>query len=253
MEQAVQSPSFRRFESARGAIALDFDLEATPQVVTSILAACAADVVTEEDLWALPVGTRIRYLLTIIGLEPEPTLWARRQCANDACGEPIEIDLTPAELIALAEEQAGTFATVATSRASFRVRKPTGRDQRAWQSREFDDESEALRALATDLVTTGAESVLGDGLVAIVEEALAELDPLVCLELSLACPYCHEVRRYEFDPLALVLVRFRDLQERLVDDVHALASHYHWAETEILAVPAARRARYLELIELGSA
>lgn len=34
--------------------------------------------------------------------------------------------------------------------------------------------------------------------------------------------------------------------ERLFDEVHLLALHYHWAERDILALTAARRGRYLQ-------
>jgi hypothetical protein len=36
--------------------------------------------------------------------------------------------------------------------------------------------------------------------------------------------------------------------DRLYDEVHVLALHYHWAERDILALPAAKRQRYLGLL-----
>ena len=93
---------------------------------------------------------------------------------------------------------------------------------------------------------------MDDALATAVEAALTELDPLVCLELSVACPYCREVRTVEVDVLDLVLERFRERCEALVREVHTLALHYHWTEDEIAAVPAARRARYLALVDSGS-
>ncbi len=36
---------------------------------------------------------------------------------------------------------------------------------------------------------------------------------------------------------------------QVVEEVHALAFHYHWAEQEILALPRSRRRRYLDLID----
>jgi hypothetical protein len=42
-------------------------------------------------------------------------------------------------------------------------------------------------------------------------------------------------------------------RDRLFQDVHWIASRYHWAERDILALNWARRRRYLHLIESDSA
>ena len=36
--------------------------------------------------------------------------------------------------------------------------------------------------------------------------------------------------------------------ERLYEEIHVLATHYHWSEPAILALPRSRRQRYLALI-----
>jgi len=36
--------------------------------------------------------------------------------------------------------------------------------------------------------------------------------------------------------------------DRLYQEVHVLALHYHWSEHRILALPAAKRQRYLALL-----
>ena len=48
---------------------------------------------------------------------------------------------------------------------------------------------------------------------------------------------------------ALALRRLYARQDALLATVHRLASRYGWTESEVLAVPARRRARYLALIE----
>jgi hypothetical protein len=35
---------------------------------------------------------------------------------------------------------------------------------------------------------------------------------------------------------------------RLYEEVHVLATHYHWSESDILALPRRKRLRYLDLI-----
>ncbi|WP_158497826.1 DUF6760 family protein [Pseudoxanthomonas suwonensis] len=36
--------------------------------------------------------------------------------------------------------------------------------------------------------------------------------------------------------------------ERLYEETHVLAMHYHWSEPQILALPRSKRQRYLALI-----
>ena len=36
--------------------------------------------------------------------------------------------------------------------------------------------------------------------------------------------------------------------ERLYEEIHVLALHYHWSEAAILALPAGKRRRYLGLL-----
>ncbi len=234
----------------RAALDVDFEDSSAPQLVTALLTLHVPEL-DADALWALSVGDRIHALLAILGRAYEGPLWVERRCANEACGEPIEIDVSPAELVALAGSGADERIAVEHGGRTLEVRRPTGRDQVAWQRRGFADEDDALRSVARDLVLGGAELELDDGLVAAVDDALREADPLVCLELSVACPYCRAVRCYELDVLELALDWFRERQAALIADVHALALRYHWTEAEILAVPGARRARYLELIELG--
>lgn len=230
---------------------LDVDFgQPYPQLVTALLAALLQER-DEQDLWSLPVGTRLEYLLALLAFDGERPLSTQRICENDACGEPIEIELTATELVALASERDGGEVSVDVAGRRVEVRRPTGRDQMAWQTRSFRDETDARRSLAADLLAYESSAELDDELVSLIEAALAEGDPLVCLELDVVCPYCSETRLYELDVFELVLARFRERQERLVDDIHSLASRYHWTEAEILAVPSERRARYLALIDRG--
>jgi hypothetical protein len=36
--------------------------------------------------------------------------------------------------------------------------------------------------------------------------------------------------------------------DRLMEEIHVLALHYHWSEAAILALPAPKRQRYLALL-----
>jgi len=59
------------------------------------------------------------------------------------------------------------------------------------------------------------------------------------------CPECGADNVIEPDPYPLL----RRDGSRLLLDVHRIASHYHWSEAAILALPRGRRQRYLDLID----
>ena len=50
---------------------------------------------------------------------------------------------------------------------------------------------------------------------------------------------------------SIAFARLDTRQRALFEEVHQLASHYGWTETEVLAIAPERRARYLALIEDG--
>lgn len=80
-----------------------------------------------------------------------------------------------------------------------------------------------------------------------VEAALEAMAPSLCGELEAICPECGATVEVDFDPLQYTLRELRDRAAWLYEDVAWIAHHYHWSEAEILALPAARRARYAEL------
>ncbi|MFV8753953.1 DUF6760 family protein [Nannocystaceae bacterium ST9] len=127
-----------------------------------------------------------------------------------------------------------------------RLRVPTGADQHALS---LDDEAQALaelvRACAQPL--DGEGEIDGDAFDAI-DRAIEAMSPGMATTLSTACPECHRDQRIEFDPCALAVPPSGEPD--LFDEIHTLAFHYHWSETEILSLPRARRHRYLRRIEL---
>ena len=79
-------------------------------------------------------------------------------------------------------------------------------------------------------------------------EALSTIDPLVAFTVDCTCPVCGAANEVRIDLEDIVLARFNQRQLALMREIHGLASHYGWTEAEILAVPASRRAHYLDMI-----
>lgn len=227
----------RAFGRAREDLDLDFAQADRPALVTALLAACAAG--GDAHWWRQPVGARTAALLGLLqASEGRDALALTLRCA--ACGEPFEVELPHAALVRLP-----AAADVELARAGdepLRLRLPTGEDLRAWGV-----QPPGLREQMLARLCTAGTPRPGDEAAA--AEALAQADPLVAFSVECRCPACDAAAAPEVDLEGLALQRLAARQRTLLLQVHALASRYGWTEEQILAVPPARRAQYLELIE----
>ena len=78
---------------------------------------------------------------------------------------------------------------------------------------------------------------------------MARLDPQAELQLNLTCPVCSEAFSALFDTATYILQEISSRSAHLYREVHLLAFYYHWREAEIMAMPAAKRQRYVTLLE----
>jgi hypothetical protein len=66
--------------------------------------------------------------------------------------------------------------------------------------------------------------------------------------VDLLCGSCRHEWRAPLDTAGALLRKIDEWALRLLDEVHRIASAYHWSEREILGLPAARRRFYLEAL-----
>ncbi|OGO52745.1 MAG: hypothetical protein A2Z32_03870 [Chloroflexi bacterium RBG_16_69_14] len=247
-----------------GAVATDLGVDLSepigPAVITDILARCLSDgagtPAPSEVVWNAPVGDRIAALVGIAAPEVGGSFSVPLRCADRDCREPIEIELTWAELRAVAERSAREPFKVDSDDAGFLVRRPTGTDQDRWRRFGLDapDDPGALpavgpeagmdRVIVGDLIVEGPRERLTGADVATIQAALDEHDPLICCELAVLCPTCGTTSPVELSLTAVAIDVLRRVQGRIVDEIHDLARAYGWTEDTILAIPAWRRARY---------
>jgi hypothetical protein len=76
---------------------------------------------------------------------------------------------------------------------------------------------------------------------------ISDLDA-AAVRLALSCPSCKREWEDAFDIGRFVWAEVESRARRLVWEVHSLASAYGWGESETLALSAARRAMYLEMV-----
>ena len=80
------------------------------------------------------------------------------------------------------------------------------------------------------------------------EARVAEADPQADIRLALHCLECGQQWNAVFDPLSFLWREIEHWAERMLREVHVLASAYGWDEAHILGLSAARRRRYLEMV-----
>jgi hypothetical protein len=238
------SAALRAFGRAED-LELDFGDHDRPRLVTALLVACS-DLAEPDVWWAQPVGSRIAALLRLLAsTEHIDRLTVPSRCPQPACRESFELDLPVGGLLERASD-AGPVPVALAGERSVWMRRPTGNDLRVWRALRPGSRAQAIAAMVEALVQAGPvmpgdEPALAD--------ALAAVDPLVGLTVSCRCPACEAPTEVPVDLEGLVLGRLGACQRALLREVHQLASRYGWTEAEVLAIPPARRARYLALIE----
>lgn len=226
-----------------GTRAIDLDIDFAhgdrPGLVTALLTACMPPL-DAEHWWDRSVGARHRALLSMVRSMDGQVPAQRATCP--ACGERLEFELPLDELTASTVDEAPV--DIVLDGGPLCLRRPSGRDLRAWQTRSARPPSRAdiLRSLVVD-------GELHDAEIGPAAQALASADPLVAFAVRLACPSCGEAADHDVDLETLALAALAARQRMLIDEVHRLAAGYGWTEAEVLSVPPWRRAHYLASIE----
>lgn len=222
---------------------VDFASDDRPGLVTALLALCGAP----RDAaywWAQPVSNRTRALLDLVVLNDardELALVAR--CTRPACAEPLEFELP---IAALPDGAAAPMRLRLGDAREAVLRPATGEDLRRWRAARPRTRDDAVRAMLAALLVEGDVRLDEQ---AAVSEAIAALDPLVDFSVACRCPGCGADNEIVVDLESLALARLARRQRQLVQEVHRFAANYGWTERDVLALPPARRARYLALID----
>jgi hypothetical protein len=207
-------------------------------------AACPA-----EDVDADTPGLRNRRLLTLC----RQLFGQRMACvaACPACGTLLDLALDVQDLLAQEcaseGEQRVSFAYAETG---YTFRLPTLRDvdDVLLANESSADIHTALPQLASRCLLEGDPQALDQpGLTDALSIAFDQADPLGYLAIELRCPECAACSQPALDPADLLWSELSEMARQLLEQVHVLASAYGWREADILALPANRRRRYIEL------
>jgi hypothetical protein len=249
--------ALRPFGSELHDLGVEFEGVERARLVTSLLARCAQTgsgrQPSEQAIWELPLGTRIEAVVALAAGGARPLAW-RVRCSYPECGAEGELELSPEEIAGLAAAAyRDRLVPVKLGERTVWLRRPTGADQRQW----LDGGTEGATPLAASLCVEPAFDQLRAEGIALeqfgdsIDQAMEEYDPLVGFHLDVGCAECGRPTTQAPDLLAGALERLWTAQFDLIDQVHRLASHYHWTEEEIGRLPAWRRQAYLARLDGG--
>jgi hypothetical protein len=242
-------------EECRGLLPAHWATEALTRCVTRL---GPDGPVTREAIRSLTAGDREALLLHLRRLALGETLRCLLACPE--CAQQLEIDakvgdlllapyaetLQEHELVARREDGAQTV---------LHFRLPTGADQEAAAEAARDDVAAAVDLLLLRCTRPAAgpdgkgEAGFSAGVIEQLSARMAELDPQAEISLQLACPACGAGFSALFDATSYLMEELDAGARALSREVHLLAYHYHWSATEIIGMSAARRRRFLRLLE----
>jgi len=85
-----------------------------------------------------------------------------------------------------------------------------------------------------------------------VQQKMAELAPVLSMEMQAVCPECGHTQQVQFDMQSFFLTKLKQERPVLMREVHSIASQYHWSQQEILSLPRSVRKQYAALIQLDN-
>lgn len=204
-----------------------------------------------EDQWAnVSIGERDRYLLRLRDEIFGSQLEAATVCP--VCGERLQLAFSTQSI--RAQETASGDGRFRVEAFGYEVsgRLPTSADLLEIAERSGSAGREVLlRRCLTALRSDGEvvdPAALPDQLVKTLIERMAEADPQAEVQIALACPACSHRWSMVFDILSYIWSEIDDWAQRLLMEVHALASAYGWSERDIIEMSARRRRLYLEMV-----
>jgi hypothetical protein len=204
-----------------------------------------------EELWNWPLGQRDAELLAIHEASFGGRIEAAATCP--ACREPLEVDVTAAQLSARSCEPHSEHELIHDGHR-VRFRCPTSADVAAAARCPDPGGARALlveRCVVTAEVAGGravAPQDLPDAVIAALSSGMAEADPQADLRFELRCPECEHEWTASLD-VADVVWRELDARARLLlADITRLAAGFGWNEAAILSLSPARRRAYLDLL-----
>jgi hypothetical protein len=219
------------------------------RALTLLAAACAET--PPEVLQHLSLGQRDTRLLTLREWTFGPQLLGLATCLG--CQERLELNLSLADLRVVPAVEPGETLSLNVEGYALCFRLPNSQDL-AMIAHQLDVATARQILLGRCLITAhhdgqrqSADQLPPPVVTAIVEH-MARADPQADIQLSLVCPQCSHQWQVAFDIASFFWSEINAWANRILGEVHILASRYGWSERDILALSPWRRQYYLAAV-----
>lgn len=227
----------------------------TPRSVTAralvLLSVGEESEATDGDLAALSIGRRDARLFDLRARLFGDRVVALATCG--VCGESLELDFYGSDVTSGPPEPRAPSADLHAHGHDLRVRLLDSRDLDAVSS--LSDIGSARKALLRRSVLDARRAgmpvppeELPVEVLDTVDAWLADSDPQADVQVELVCPGCAAAWRQGFDIVTFLWAEVDAWARRTLHEVHRLATAYGWREDDVLALSAARRQAYLDLV-----
>jgi hypothetical protein len=222
-----------------------------------VLLAAAYPDASPEILSALPIGQRDGRLLNLREVTFGSRLHSLVTCP--ACRERLELDFEVADLRAKEAspedeetEAPGMALSLSVDGFDLIFRLPDSQDLSMVSGESAADYHNKLLARCLIKAEKKGEQVAADQLpekvLQAIEDRMALADPQANLQIDLTCPACDHRWQAAFDIFSYLWTEIEAWAQRILREVHMLASNYGWPEKDILTMNPLRRQIYLEMI-----
>ncbi|MDS9470139.1 hypothetical protein RGQ15_21535 [Paracoccus sp. MBLB3053] len=189
-----------------------------------------------DSLSALSLGERDRRLYAVAGMLFGPRIVLEARCA--LCAELTDVSFSVDEVLALPAADDAPYLTFRGGKIHYRL--PDSRDMAAALSAGDRGREILLARLSGGLDDSDV--------LAAVEADLARRAGVEAMTLSWTCAACGATASNAFDILDYLWRRLGGQAERLLRDIHVIASAYGWTTAEILNLSETRRAAHVAMI-----
>lgn len=226
--------------------------DASPGARGLILLTIARPDVALSALAEWPVGQRDAALIGLFERLFGSELAAQAECPR--CGTALEMNFPVSAIRADVPGPATNRFVLDHEGQCITYRLPTAGDLAALSDVADDDADAATRSnwlVRRCLIETNDDAVTGEVLQALsaaIATTSASVDPLADVEFQLDCPACALAWQSPFDVVSFLWSELDAWARRMLREIHVLASHYGWSETDIIALTPQRRRHYRELI-----
>jgi hypothetical protein len=242
--------------------------------VTQLLLRCVKRIgsirsISESLIGDLLVGDRDYLILRLREMMFGQRVDAMIHCPNLACSKIMDLSFSLDEIVIerkalkqrsfLVELDVSSGGAISGRSGALKVefRLPTGAFQEAASVLVGVSEGSAVsRLLSMCISRVGDVTDIDDAAINAlpaetlrqIEDAIRRQAPSPEIEIEAKCPDCAHEFLFPVDFSRFFFAEMKDNLRNLEYEVHFLAKHYHWAESEILSMTRRKRLRYVSLL-----